>query len=58
MEQKKSLEKSSQAENLKSILKDIGINTPEELDHALSDVLNALTIGIMTEHYAGAGNTA
>jgi hypothetical protein len=51
-------ELSGQAENLKGILKGFGINTPEELDSALSDALKALTIGIMTDCCIGVKNTA
>ena len=47
-----------QIDNLKSILKGFGINTSEELDAALSDALNALTIGMMTDKMSGAKNTA
>ena len=39
----------NQVENLKSILKGFGINTSEELDIALAEALDAMTIGIMTE---------
>lgn len=41
--------KKDQMENLKNILKGFGINTSEELDSALSEALDAMTIGIMTE---------
>lgn len=47
-----------QIDNLKSILKGFGITTSEELDAALSDALDALTVGIMTDNMAGAKNTA
>lgn len=50
--------RNGQIDNLKSILKGFGINTSEELDAALSDALNALTIGIMTDKMSGAKNTA
>lgn len=39
----------NKVENLKSILKGFGITTSEELDAALSDALEAMTLGIMTE---------
>lgn len=42
-------EKTGKVENLKSILKGFGITTSEELDDALSDALEAMTIGIMTD---------
>lgn len=51
-------EENCQLDNLKSILKGFGINTSEELDSALSDALDALTIGIMTDRLAGAKHTA
>jgi hypothetical protein len=44
-------EKSDQVENLKSILAGFGITTSKELDDALSETLNALTLGIMTERH-------
>lgn len=47
-----------QVDNLKSILKGFGISTSEELDAALSDALDALTLGIMTDRMIGAKNTA
>lgn len=47
-----------QIDNLKSILKGFGITTSEELDAALSDALDALTVGIMTDNMARAKNTA
>ncbi len=50
--------KKGQVENLKSILKEFGITTPQELDDALSDALAALTIGIMTEQPVKVENTA
>lgn len=37
------------AENLKEILKELGIRTQKELDEALNKALDGLTIGIMTE---------
>lgn len=46
------------AENLKSILSGFGIHTNSELDSALSDALEAMTIGIMTEKPMKARNTA
>ena len=39
----------NKVENLKSILKGFGINTSEELDIALAEALDAMTLGIMTE---------
>ena len=48
----------NQVENLKSILKGFGINTSEELDDALSDALESLTLGIMTEAIAAPANSA
>lgn len=47
-----------QVENLKSILEGLGIKTSNELDAALSETLDALTIGIMTDHAIGARNSA
>lgn len=38
-----------QAERLRKTLKSFGINTEEELDRALDEALDALTIGIMTD---------
>ena len=38
-----------QAERLRKTLKRFGINTEEELDRALDEALDALTIGIMTD---------
>lgn len=51
-------EKKNQAENLKNILRGFGINTAEELDKALSDALDAMTIGIMTEQPSKAEDIA
>lgn len=48
----------NQVENLKSILKGFGITTSEELDGALSDALESLTLGIMTEAIAAPANSA
>lgn len=48
----------NQAENLKSILKGFGITTSEELDDALSDALESMTLGIMTEAIAAPANSA
>ena len=48
----------NQVENLKSILKGFGITTSEELDGALSDALEAMTIGIMTDAIAAPANSA
>lgn len=48
----------NQVENLKSILKGFGITTSEELDGALSDALESLTLGIMTESIAAPANSA
>ena len=47
-----------QVENLKSILEGVGIKTSKELDAALSETLDALTIGIMTDCAIGARNSA
>ncbi|MCI8993134.1 MAG: hypothetical protein HFG80_10530 [Eubacterium sp.] len=41
--------RNSKAENLKEILKGLGIRSQRELDEALSKSLAGLTIGIMTE---------
>ena len=49
MEGKQIKNQNAQADNLKKILKGLGITTPKELDEALSCALGALTIGIMTE---------
>ena len=49
MEQVTENSNKNQVENLKSILKGFGINTSEELDIALADALDAMTIRIMTE---------
>ncbi|SHO50158.1 hypothetical protein [Anaerocolumna xylanovorans] len=46
------------AENLKAILSGFGIHTNSELDSALSDALEAMTIGIMTEKPMKVRNTA
>lgn len=48
----------NQVENLKSILKGFGITTSEELDDALSDALESMTLGIMTEAIAAPANSA
>lgn len=48
----------NQVENLKSILKGFGITTSEELDDALSDALESMTLGIMTEAIATPANSA
>ena len=48
----------NQVENLKSILKGFGITTSEELDVALSDALESMTIGIMTEAITASANSA
>lgn len=48
----------NQVENLKSILKGFGITTSEELDNALSDALEAMTLGIMTERIQFPANSA
>ena len=42
-------ENKQKIENLKSLLKEFGISSPEELDAALSKALDNLTLGIMTE---------
>lgn len=47
-----------QVENLKSILEGFGIKTSKELDAALSETLDALAIGIMTDRTIGARNSA
>lgn len=51
-------ERKEQIENLKSILRGFGITSSEELDVALEDALNALSIGIMTEQTAAIKETA
>lgn len=51
-------ERKEQIENLKSILRGFGITSSEELDVALEDALNALSIGIMTEQTAAIKDTA
>ena len=48
----------NQVENLKSILKGFGITTSEELDDALSDAFESMTLGIMTEAIAAPANSA
>lgn len=48
----------SQAERLKDILKNFGINSQEELDGALAGVLEAMTIGIMTDTITVPANSA
>ena len=48
----------NQVENLKSILKGFGITTSEEMDVALSDALESMTIGIMTEAITASANSA
>lgn len=48
----------SQAERLKDILKSFGINSQEELDGALTGVLEAMTIGIMTDTITVPANSA
>ena len=48
----------SQAERLKDILKSFGINSQEELDGALTDALEAMTIGIMTDTITVPANSA
>ena len=48
----------NQVENLKSILKGLGITTSEELDIALADALESMTIGIMTETIKAPANSA
>ena len=48
----------NQVENLKSILKGFGITTSEELDDALSDALESMALGIMTEAIAAPANSA
>ena len=48
----------NQVENLKSILKGLGITTSEELDAALADALESMTIGIMTETIKAPANSA
>lgn len=48
----------NQAEHLKSILKELGITTAEELDKALLDALDNMTIGIMTEAITVQANSA
>lgn len=48
----------NQVENLKSILKGFEITTSEELDDALSDALEAMTLGIMTESIKLLANSA
>lgn len=48
----------NKAENLKNILKGFGINSPEELDKALSETLNSFNVGIMTETIAVPANSA
>lgn len=48
----------AKAENLKEILAGYGITTSKELDDALNEALNGLTIGIMTEHIEKVQNTA
>ena len=48
----------NQIENLKSILKGFGITTSEELDDALSDALESMTLGIMTEAITAPANSA
>lgn len=56
--QKTNKGQTDQVENLKSILEGFGIKTSKELDVALSETLDALTIGIMTDHAIGARNSA
>ena len=51
-------ENKNQVENLKSILKGFGITTSEELDIALSDALESMTIGIMTDAIVAPANSA
>ena len=58
MENKQYESKKDQAENLKRILRGLGITTPEELDKALSDALDSIAIGIMTEQLIKVKNTA
>ena len=48
----------SQAERLKDILKNFGINSQEELDGALTGALEAMTIGIMTDTITVPANSA
>ena len=55
---KKRKEKKNQVENLKSMLKNYGITTSEELDTALSDTLESMTLGIMTETLRAPANSA
>lgn len=39
----------SQAEKLKAMLESMGIQSAKDLDKALADALDGLTIGIMTD---------
>lgn len=48
----------NKVENLKSILRGFGIATSEELDVALSEALESMTIGIMTEAITVPANSA
>ena len=50
--------KNGQVDNLKNILEGFGIKTSKELDAALSETLDALTIGIMTDRTIGERNSA
>lgn len=46
------------AEHLHELLKESGINSSKELDKALSDTLNELTLGIMTDAIVAPSSTA
>ena len=48
----------NQMENLKVMLKDLGITTAEELDRALAEALDSMTLGIMTDTIVAPANTA
>ena len=49
MAEEKAKRQNPKAENLKEILKGLGIRSQKELDEALYNALDGLTIGIMTE---------
>lgn len=52
------MQKNQQAEHLKELLKEFGITSQKELDHALASTLEEMTIGIMTDTITVPANSA
>ena len=57
-EDENKIQKNQQAEHLKELLKEFGITSQKELDHALAGTLEEMTIGIMTDTITVPANSA